>query len=439
MKDASLLWNKLVTWGGLIAFLTLIMIFDVPSGRSQTVPEALVVLSHRVHKIVSTEGEGGDITDEWLQQTGVKRIEWQTFSTEPLHERIFREVSLKETNVDVAFLLNTKAFLRITTLFEPLDAYMQSDPIEDFEDIFPGMVQAMTFNGKLYGIPFRHSTSGLHYNEAIFAERGLSGPPRTIEEFVEYAKQLSFTRPDGTKVYGFIIQGPGMYPNTVDLARAWDGDFITPDYKVVANQPPMVKAISLLRELYEAEALPKAFTTVNSEDVNTWMQTGRAAMTIGGMGRNRIYNDPQKSKFPGQIKTVTIPISRELQQQYDVAPAKVEFWTMVIPRNAKNKKLSWSFIKHMASKKATLRAALNGNGPVRDSTYDDPSFSRKLPYAAEERRVLKVARIPLPPFEQSSKASDFFDEEAQAAILGFKTPQQAMDDLTEKVKKLLRQ
>ena len=30
---------------------------------------------------------------------------------------------------------------------------------------------ALTFDGKLYGIPFRHATSGLHWNQEIFAER----------------------------------------------------------------------------------------------------------------------------------------------------------------------------------------------------------------------------------------------------------------------------
>ena len=43
----------------------------------------------------------------------------------------------------------------------------------------------------------------------------------------------------------------------------------------------------------------------------------------------------------------------------------------------------------MASKQATLKAALNGNGPVRASTYADAAFAAKLPYAAEELRVLK--------------------------------------------------
>ena len=116
------------------------------------------------------------------------------------------------------------------------------------------------------------------------------------------------------------------------------------------------------------------------------MQTGRAAMSLQSMGRNRIYNDPQKSKFPGKIKTVAVPAAKTLAGKYDAAPAKVEFWGMVIPRNARRKDLAWSFIKAMSAKEATLTAALNGNGPVRNSTYADAGFGSIVPYAAEERR-----------------------------------------------------
>lgn len=398
-------------------------------------PAALNVLAHNVHKTVATGKQGGDITEAWAARTKLG-VNWLTFDTGPLKERLFREASLGETTIDVGFLLNTQVTPAAAALFEPLDELMKAEPIEDFADLFPGMVDAMRFGGRLCAIPFRHSTSGLHYNEELLKERGIATPPRTIEELADAAKKLTFTRGDGSKVAGFVI--PGLtYPNVVDLARAWDGDFITPDYRVVANEAPMVRAIAFMHELQVAGALPRGFNTLGTEDVNTWMQTGRAAMAITGMGRHNIYNDPGKSKYPGRIKVVPIPISNELKGKYEVAPAKVEFWAMAIPKGSKHKKEAWGLIREMASKQATLKAALNGNGPVRASTYADAGFTSKLPYAAEELRVLKVARAPMPAFDNAQKAADTFKEEAEAAVLGQKSPQQAMDDLVAKVKPML--
>jgi multiple sugar transport system substrate-binding protein len=193
----------------------------------------------------------------------------------------------------------------------------------------------------------------------------------------------------------------------------------------------------MLRELFQANAFPRNFASIQTEDVNTWIQQGRGAMALNSMGRNRIYNDPARSRFPGKVHTIAVPISETLRSRYEVAPAKVEFWGMAIPRNSRRKELAWSFIKAMLTKEATLGAALNGNGPVRNSTYDDPRMRELIPYGDEERRVLRVARVPLPAFDEAPRAGDIFKEECEAAVLGMKTPEAAMTSVVQRVTPLL--
>ncbi|MDF2810198.1 MAG: extracellular solute-binding protein [Microvirga sp.] len=403
--------------------------------RAQAQGKTINVFAHRVLQNVSNGTKGGDVTQVFAQQTGTT-INWVTFETGPLHDRLFREASLGESTVDVAFILNTYATPRVASLFQPLDPYMAKDPVAEMNDIFPGLVKGVTLDNKLFAVPFRHASTGLHYNEEIFAERGIKGPPQTMEEFVEVAKKCTYTRADGTPVIGMILPGVA-YPEVIALARAWDADFITPDMKVVANSKAMVAALTVIRDLYTAGAIPRNLTGMKAEDANTWMQNGRAAMAASSMSRNGLYNDPAKSQVAGKIKTTFFPIAQELKGKYEVAPTKVEFWSMAIPNNSKNKELAWGFIKAMSSKEAAIAAALNGNGPVRNSTYDDPRIKAALPYAEDERKVLKVSRVPLPAFDNAARAADFFKEEAEAAVLGMKTPQQAMDDLTVRVQKLI--
>ena len=405
-----------------------------PQAFAQAGGAPLQVFAHRVMKTVSV-GAAGDATAPFTQATGAG-VEWTTFDTGPLQERLFREASLGDTAVDVGFILNTQAVPRVASLFEPLGPYQAKQPVEAFDDIFPGLLEGMTVGGNLIAMPFRHASSGFHYNEEILAERGFPKPPATIEEVAEVARACTYRRADGTPCVGLCMPGV-TYPNVIDLARAWDGDFITQDYKVVADQPPMLNAIRMLRALFEAGAFPRNFATLSTEDVNTWMQTGRAAMSLQSMGRNRIYNDPAKSKFPGRIRTVALPASKTMAGKFTVAPAKVEFWGMVIPKNARRKDLSWAFIREMVSKQATLVAALNGNGPVRNSTYDDERMRKLVAYAEEERRVLKVARVPLPAFDEAARAGDVFKEEAEAAVLGMKSPDEAMKSVVARVRPML--
>jgi multiple sugar transport system substrate-binding protein len=259
-----------------------------------------------------------------------------------------------------------------------------------------------------------------------------------MEELIDAARALTFERDDGTMVHGFVIAGDG-YANTVDLARAWNGDFITLDYNVATTEEGMMNAVQLLTDFYADGVLPKNWAAIKDEEINTWMQTGRTAMTTTSCGRNRIYNDPEKSQEAGNIKTVALPVSAALKDTFDVAPAKVEFWTMVIPANSQNKELAWDLIRTMVSEDSTLMAALNGNGPVRASTYDRPEMKDQLAYADEEKAVLLVGRVPLPPFDDAAKASDIFVEELQGAVLGLKPVADAMADVKRRVTPLLPQ
>lgn len=184
-----------------------------------------------------------------VKENGIA-IEWVTLDTGPLHERMFREASLGSTSIDLAFMVNTRATPVVANLFEPLDSWMQSNPLEDPADLFPGLVNAMKFGGKQYAVPHRHATTGFHYNEAIFKERGVP-IPKTFEDVIEAAKKLTFTRPDGSQVFGFLIEGEN-YPNVIDMARAYDGDFITSDFKLGVNQPPMLRAVQTMRDFYAA-------------------------------------------------------------------------------------------------------------------------------------------------------------------------------------------
>jgi multiple sugar transport system substrate-binding protein len=394
----------------------------------------LSVFGHRVHQAAATAGPGGDATEAWRKQSGAN-VSWVTLGdVNAIHERLLREASLSSTSLDVAFLLNGRAVPKNLRLFEPLDAYQANLPIDDFADFAPGLVEPLKVDGALHGIPVRHATNVIVYNEALFQERGVA-LPRTFEELAEAARKLTFKREDGTQVYGLAFT-PVFASNFLTISRCLGGDYMTEDRKIVAAEAPMVKALTILADLYKSGALPRNTATLNNEEITTWMQQGRAAMSIQPFARLASYNDPQKSKFPGKLKPLLPPMAADLVGKLAYAPT-VEFWSLVIPANAKNKKASWDFIRALSSKSAAIAMALNGNGPTRISTYSNAQFSQTSPFAADEANAVAASRIHLPAFDEQSRAHDIFVEESQAAILGVKDPRQAMDDATKRVQPLV--
>lgn len=73
-----------------------------------------------------------------------------------------------------------------------LEAYINNEEIgmKDFDDIVPGLLQAATYNGELYGLPFNKSTEAIWYNKDLFTELNLE-EPTTYEELAAVAKEIT--------------------------------------------------------------------------------------------------------------------------------------------------------------------------------------------------------------------------------------------------------
>ncbi|MCC7281902.1 MAG: extracellular solute-binding protein [Acetobacteraceae bacterium] len=395
--------------------------------------KTLNVLCHRVHQTVLGTGDG-DLLKDWRKANDAD-IAFTTLDSNPLQDRLFREASLRETEFGVGFLIDNRPTSAIAALFEPLGPYQAQNPIEAFADIAPGLVRGMTVDANLVGIPVRHATQGLFYNEALLEEAGIAAPPTTLEELVEQAKKATFTAKAGTPVTGLVLASDlAVFP--VMFARAFGGDFISPDLKLVPNREAMESGLGVLRAMFEAGSLPRSYATTRNDDQVTWLQQGRAAFTVLPFARFAQLNNPEQSRFPGRIKAVEFPGSTAIRGKVPMASV-VEAWAMSIPKNARDKALAWSFIREVSSKRVTLGMAINGNGPVRVSTYGEAALKAKNPLAAVEARVLATARGAFPPFPEAARAQATFLEEVQLAVLGRKPVKEAVAAIIERVRPMM--
>jgi multiple sugar transport system substrate-binding protein len=398
----------------------------------------LTILSHKVHENVSRGlvpgTTGGDIAGEWAKRKGVK-LNWITANIEPMHDRLFRELSLRETSIDLAFVINKFQTPRISALLEPLDPWQQKSPIEDFGGIPSNLLNAMRFQGSLTAIPFRHATTGLHWNKELFKERGLDHPPRSADELVAFARKLTYTRPDGTRVNGLVMNSGDEHLAVLTVLNMYGAELIDKDMKVRANSPEMIKGLKVMAELYKEGVLATNYATVSIDDVITAMQSGRAAMAVDPFARYTAYNNPKSSKFPGQIDVVTLPADPAAKRG---STAMTEIWSMAIPRNSRNKELAWDLARELASKENTVRVALNGNGPVRPASYADERLKKTLPYTQEEAKAIQMALLVPSGFDGSLQAITIFREESQAAVLGRKTAEQAAAAMQSRIEPLLK-
>lgn len=399
--------------------------------------QKLVIWCNSVHQQVAEGTRGGaaiNVAADFEAKYNVK-LEWVTIPWSQMQNKILRELSAPKSEVNIVFLVQDWATPTVLQMLEPLTSFMEKAPIEDFQDIPQGMIAPFTSDGVLKGVPYRSNPELLHYNKAIFKAKGITHAPTTFEELIEDARKTTYVRDDGAQVYGLGIKPS---EDIISIVRAYGGEVLTDDYQVECNRPAAVKAIKVLRDLYVEGVIPPNFTELGSKDYQSLVSEGLVSMVFFGDNYYFRFNDPEKSKVAGDMWFSWIPAASGTG--LDLAPAKIAFWAMAIPKNSPQAKrdLAWAFIRYFSSKDSQLKMALNGNGPIRTSIFDDPKFVADVPYASVDRLVLKAASPLLPIFSGTQEVRDIFQEEATLAILGRKDPQTAMDDAAKDIGAVLK-
>lgn len=392
----------------------------------------LTILSHAVHQSAARGtgvSPGGDVAGEWADTNGVE-LNWITLNVSGVHDRLFRELALRETEIDLVAVLQSRLVPSVADRLLPLTAFIENAPIDDISGIPAGMMQAVTFDGALVAIPYRHATNGLLINTALLEESGLERPG-TIADLLAVARAATTVREDGTRVHGLIMTADSAQ-TVLQFAAGFGARYITSDFEVVAESPEMIAAFTELNALFEEGVLPPNVTSLNLDELVAAMREGRGVMAINAFSRYTALNDPEASLYPGEIDAFAFPTSVEGE-----FAAITEFWSWAIPANAVEQDLAYDLMRTLMSEEGTIRAALNGNGPVRPAAYESPQVQETLPYAASEAQALEFAVIAIPPFDGAVEAQAIFIEEMQSALLGLKTPEQAVADLQSRAEALV--
>lgn len=151
-------------------------------------------------------------------------------------------------------------------------------------------------DGKAYAWPLWVPPVGMYLNLDIFQEQGVTppSPDWTYEQFVEIAQKLTFTRADGTKVYGYSgVIDPGIV-NTWPFIYGDGGRPLSEDNKKYTFDSP--EAISGLQKLVDLaqkyKVTPPDFGSQTPADMVTGFKDKKTlAMYSEPSGSSATYKD----------------------------------------------------------------------------------------------------------------------------------------------------
>jgi arabinogalactan oligomer / maltooligosaccharide transport system substrate-binding protein len=151
---------------------------------------------------------------------------------------------------------------------EPVDFFIDK-PVKD--RLLPGMLDAMTYKGGVYGLPINYKMTTLIYNKDL-----VKTPPKTTGEMVTIAKGL--TNP-GSGRYGLAYWYTNFYFHSA-LMNAFGGSVFDKDGKLVVNSPANVAALNQMMTWYKKDGI---LPTEPSEAlIASMFNEGKVAMVING-------------------------------------------------------------------------------------------------------------------------------------------------------------
>lgn len=187
-------------------------------------------------------------------------------------------------------------------ILSEITPYLSDEAKSDF---YESAFQVATVDGKVWAWPLWVTAISLFVNTDILAERGVEPPtmedPWTWDEFVEAAKQLTFTRDDGTQVYGFSSSSKWGAVEYYPLMYIDGGRILSADgTQFVQNQPEGVSALDKLASLaLEHKVTPPDFGTVDQAGVRAQFKDRQTVAML--MSTPGFIPDLEGSSFPFQV------------------------------------------------------------------------------------------------------------------------------------------
>ena len=317
------------------------------------------------------------------------KLNWILVEENVLRQKVTTDVSQGSGQYDLVYvgLYDTPIFSKRGWLrpFENLPADY------DLDDVFKSLRDGLSYDGKLYALPFYGESSMLMYRKDLSDAKGLKMPDQPkYEDFAKFADALT----DKAKgIYGVTLRGqPGWGENMAflsTLVNTFGGTWFDMQWKPTIDTEPWKKAITFYVDLMKKDGPPGATSNGFNENL-TLMTSGKAAMWIDATVAGGMLENAKQSQVAGKMGYAPAPIEATPNGSHWLWS-----WALAIPAKAKQPEAAEKFAEWATSKEyIKLVAEDAGWGSVppgtRKSLYENPEY-KKYPFVAATLQAMQTA------------------------------------------------
>jgi arabinogalactan oligomer / maltooligosaccharide transport system substrate-binding protein len=220
---------------------------------------------------------------------------------------------------------------------EPIDFFIDKPTRER---LLPGMLEAMTYKGGVYGLPINYKSITLIYNKDL-----VKTPPKTTDEMVKMAKALTNAQ---SGRYGLAYWYTNFYFHSA-LMNAFGGAVFDKDGKLTVDSPATVASLNQMMTWYKKDGIMP--TEPSEALIASMFNEGKAAMVINGPW------------FVGDIDK-KINYGLAVLPMVDAAKKPMRPWLTIegayVAASSAKKEAAYELAKYLTSEEAGLVLALEG-------------------------------------------------------------------------------
>jgi multiple sugar transport system substrate-binding protein len=224
-----------------------------------------------------------------------------------------------------------------------------------------------------------------------------------------------------------------------EILVANGGALFDDSWRPTFNSPEGVKTLNWFIELYEAQAVPPGVLNYLWGDTGMGFASGTIALNMDWAGWGAFFNDPENSKVADDVGFVRAP-----KGDGGVRSGWTGWHSFSVTQNSKNKEAALSLVLFMTNYESQMEEARTGLLPSRAQVWDDVSaefVSAGNDFMADLFKTWKISMAedtftpPLIP--EWVPFTNVLFPELQAAIVGDKTAEEALEDAARATEQLM--
>jgi N,N'-diacetylchitobiose transport system substrate-binding protein len=308
---------------------------------------------------------------------------------EGIVERLTTTLSSTSETPDVVEVGNTQS-----ATFSTAGAFADlTDDLDDLggDDLLAGFVDAGTFEGRTYAVPYYAGAKYVFYRKDLFAKSGLE-VPTTTQEFVDAAVTLKADNPQPANFSGFWFPGQD-WRNAVTFVWNAGGDIAVEgddgQWEGVLDSPESVTGLEQVQDLMDQAS--GAAKDGNETDPQIPFCAGEVGMMSAPSWVNGLITDPEAGcpDLVDQIGVFALPGA-----DGEPAPVLLGGSNIAVARNSGHQDLAKKAVALMLSEDYQTILAENGLTPARTSLaplLGDDEFAQATIAAASNAKLTPAA------------------------------------------------